>query len=68
MNRKALLTCMLLCLACSAAWAEKVTLSKAKQIASPFIKTGSSMSLVKSMAATQDDEAVPIYGFSRVEG
>ncbi len=68
MNRKGLLTCLLLCLACSAAWAEKVTLSKAKQIASPFIKAGSSMSLVKSMTTTQDDEALPIYVFSRGEG
>ncbi len=59
---------MLLCLVCTMAHAEKVTLSMAKQIASPFIKTGKSMSLVKSMAATQDDEALPIYIFSRGEG
>ncbi len=67
MNRKTLLTCILLCLVC-AVKAEKVTLSRAKQIASPFVTTGKSMSLVKSMTATQDDEALPVYVFSRGAG
>ncbi len=59
---------MILCFACCSVWAERVTLSQAKQIASPFIKAGKGMSLVKSMAAAQEDEALPIYIFSRGAG
>ncbi len=56
-------------LVCTVAQAERVTLSRAKAIAADYIKGGRSMSLVKSMAAGEgDDEAQPLYVFSRGAG
>ncbi len=71
MNTKALSLALLLSLVCMSASAERITLSQAKAIAASFVKTATTPNLVKRKAAaatTSDDEAQPIYVFSRGEG